>query len=246
MIITSDLGYIFNLKEYKAYMDKILLFSVIFLLLLIPASAVEEPAYTEIGFDIGEVYEFVVLDIELNFFGAFPVPQDELFTMKVNTLPEEGLRASQIEFTYENSTYLRPMHADIQTDYFIYNNWEFWVEKGTYNQTYFNTTSIGSVSSNDTSFTFNGLIETETQILDLNALYDLNGVIISEIFSENGVLKRHFERVFPIESDTELTSPPFIISENSEATIVDPLPLSFSYLYFLFLPLLPKIKYKSN
>ena len=168
--------------------------------------------------------------------------------MTVKSLPEEGFRASGIDFQYGSNTYLRPMHTNSRLEYFIYNNWEYWTEIGTYNRTDFN--SIGSVSVSDTSFIFNGTFGLDTEdVVNWYLVYDLNGVIISEEFMVNGVLKRHFERVFPIESTTEPTTTTLIITSNgatiTDATIIDPLPISFPYLYFLFLPILLKIKYRS-
>lgn len=219
------------------------IYPLLIILLLSPlsTSAVEEPAYTEVGFKIGDVFEFVVMDGDF-IFSKYSVLAGETFNMTVKTLPEEGFRVSQIEIQYKNNTYLQPMSTNMPSEYFIYNNWTYWTETMTYNRTYYNTTYIGSVSSNDTSFTFNWMYESETQIVEWYAVYDLNGVIISEKGTENGVGTRHFERVFPVESDTEVTPTSFIITSNPEATIIDPLPFSLSYLLFLFLPILSKIK----
>lgn len=228
-------------------MRKISLTSFIFFLLMVSVSAAEEPAYTEVGFEVGDVYEFIVKDTETVFFGIFTISPGETFNMTVKSLPDESFRVSEIDFQYKNRTSSEPMHANMQTDYFIYNNWEFWTEMGTYNRTFSNTSSIiGSVHSDDTTFTFNATIISGVEVINSYLVYDLNGVIISEKSKVNGIVAKHFERVFPVESNTEMTSSSYIITSNgetiTEATIIDPLPFPFSYLYFLFLPILLKFK----
>ncbi len=228
-------------------MRKISLTSFIFFLLMVSVSAADEPAYTEVGFKVGDVYEFIVKDAGTVFFGIFTISPGETFNMTVKSLPDESFRVSEIEIQYKNNTHLEPMHANMQTDYFIYNNWEFWTEMGTYNRTFSNTSSIiGSVHSEDTTFTFNATIISGTEVINSYLVYDLNGVIISEISKVNGIVAKHFERVFPVESNTEFTPNSYIITSNgetiTEATIIDPLPFPFSYLYFLFLPILLKFK----
>ncbi|MCE7736985.1 MAG: hypothetical protein GPJ54_19020 [Candidatus Heimdallarchaeota archaeon] len=218
---------------------------IIFFLLLISASAVEEPDYTEVGFKIGEVYNFIVKENNYTF-SKYTVPTDETFNMTVKSLPEEGFRVSQIDFQYKNITVSQPMSANKLSEYFIYNNWEYWTEIWYRNQTDLNTTYIKSVSSNDTTFTFKGSSESATEVSNWYYLFDLNGVIIIEKFTENGVMIKHIERVFPKASSTEMTPTSYIVTSNgetiTEATIIDPLPFSLSYLYFLFLPILLKFK----